>query len=942
MMKSNSSYLPPIAIGILATAAVVVFKELVTLGADQAETSFLIFPVGILVSAWFGGPIAGVTTLGLSTLSVLVLYLPLQALVYSFEYRQWIKVLLFLFEGSLICLIVGKLKSSERYAQANELKAIAAEHSARTSLLAATESKSELEILQSTYRTLVESDILGVMVCNLNGEILEANNALLQLLGHTREELEAGKLNWVKFTPEEYREQDLAAVRQIKRHEKVAPFEKDYIAADGTRRRVLVGAARTSNRADVVAFVLDCSERYRIQRELQQALKDAEAANRAKTEFLANVSHELRTPLNGILGMTDLCLDENISNNIRDYLETSRESAVTLASLINDVLDFSRMETGHFELEKSPFPVQLLFSQTIKTLSLRAHDRGLELVEEVTSNVPAHVIGDRNRIRQIILNLVSNAIKFTEQGEVHVSLDASPPKNDSVVLILKVRDTGVGISPEDQQRIFEPFTQADASPTRQFGGTGLGLSICQKIIASMEGDISVESEFGKGSCFTVRLPLPIVESSAFFVDDEFKTLLQKTRVLLVDDNNTSREVIKHILASWDVSVDTASNADEAVQKLELHLKSKNEYQLLIADSLMPKEDGLSLINRADEENLLPEATVLMTSPSDHKIVNQEDLVSLPIDSVLEKPISQSSLLDTLVEIWQPHGARTQPAQKGRRIERLSDGHLSILVAEDTPANQKVVKEILTRRGHNVEVARNGREAIRMLREKEYDVVLMDMQMPIMDGFQATRLIRNKKDDIDSSVPIIALTAHAMAGDRERCLEVGANEYLSKPIDAVELINAVEQLPQNGSNMPDLNMEADKVQIAENTSDISSYESSFDEALARMGDDMELFRELVDMLKIDSPALLEKLSAAINSGVATDIVKNAHQLKGLVANFGTETPPYVILNKLELSAGSEDCEKPINGNIVSEIALEVEKLISQLHAYCATEKADHTA
>jgi two-component system sensor histidine kinase/response regulator len=597
--------------------------------------------------------------------------------------------------------------------------------------------------------------------------------------------------------------------------------------------------------------------------------------------------------MNAIIGMVELTLrSPKVDPSTRDYLVTAKDSAHTLLGLVDDLLDFSRMESGRFELDAEPFDLRRTLDNTMRTLSLRAHARGLELVCRVGSAVPDRLEGDHRRLRQIVTNLVANAIKFTPQGEVVVSVDLSPqspargPNGHPapVELLLSVRDTGIGISREDQERIFRPFTQVDASLTREQTGAGLGLTICKELVEKMGGRIRVESELGKGTTFWCTLlltALPDAPSVTAISSPDW----QGRKVLVVDDNSTTLRTMDEFLAHWGFEVRTAGSAREALAVVEAAHSAGGDFDVLFVDALMPDVDGLSLVEDLRKRGLAPPVTLVLGSMADRDI-HGERLKELEIAGAIEKPISQSALFDTLA-------ATLEGPIEGDRGELFSDRTtrpLEVLVAEDTPPNQKVVKAILEHRGHHVRIAQNGREALDKAAAEHFDVILMDVQMPTMDGLQATTAIRQLPDEPRSRVPIVALTAHAMKRDRERCLSAGMNGYISKPIDAETLIRVVEDLGNRSrpdSHAVPPNPRGTWIMTTAPASQTAAGDEppvNLARALDRMGGDRSLLVEMARFYLEDTPGLLDTLRTSLQEQKAEEATRAAHSLKGLSANF----------------------------------------------------------
>lgn len=642
-------------------------------------------------------------------------------------------------------------------------------------------------------------------VANIEGYFERVNPIFSEVLGYSESELLDRP--FFEFIHPDDQERTVEVMGTLQQGGNVVDFENRYQCSDGHFVWLSWSArAAAKGESHVYAVARDVTAKKEAAQALEnarftaeQARAAAEHANRAKSDFLANMSHEIRTPMNAVIGLTELVLESDLTTTQRDYMSTVLESGESLLSIINEILDFSKIEAGKIELECIPFHLRDELGDIMRSLALRAHRKGLELAWHAEPNVPDHLLGDPARLRQVLVNLTGNAIKFTDSGEVVLHVQSESLSDSQADIRFEIRDTGVGIAKEKREVIFAEFEQADTSTTREFGGTGLGLSISSRLVRLMGGRIDVESEVGQGSTFHFRVTMDCAEPARESEAQAEVGALEGMTVLIVDDNPTNRTILQETVESWRMTPVCAESGRQAIEQLLTMRRENTIPQVVLTDVHMPGMDGIEMVRQLRTTHGMEDEFVIIALTSGGLLGDTEQLDALGISAQLQKPLKQSELLESILEAVSPILDATSIGQRHGDDETL-DTHsiprLRVLLVEDGLANQKLAIGLLSKWGHDVTVAANGREAIEHWQAQEFDLILMDLQIPEMDGLTATRRIRDREQQDGAHIPIIAMTAHALKGDRELCLEAGMDGYIAKPVRQNDLIETLQPIFAN--------------------------------------------------------------------------------------------------------------------------------------------------
>jgi len=776
---------------------------------------------------------------------------------------------------------------------------------------------------ESRFRSLADQAPVKIWISESDGTLSWFNQGWLDFTGQTLESL-LGQ-GWKEFIhPDDLGpllDDYQSAMTERRRHRgdfRLRRFDGQY------RWQMGSGDPRFHPDGSFAGFIgctVDVSE-------IRTAKEAAESANRAKSEFLANMSHEIRTPMNGILGMTELALETSLTPRQRDYLSLVKSSADSLLTVINDVLDFSKIEAGKLSLDPIPFKFREALEDTMRTLARRAHDKGLELACRIAPEVPDSLVGDPTRLRQVVVNLVGNAIKFTDRGEVVVSVRVRRLDDNEATLDFDVADTGIGISPDKRRAIFEPFEQADGSTTRRYGGTGLGLAISTKLVEMMGGSISVEGTVGTGSTFSFDATFEVGVVNDRPGHQDHLEQITDVRILVVDDNQTNRRILEEVLWNWGANPTTAVDGHSALALIRQGERSGRPFDVVLIDGMMPEMDGFELAGRILDKPTRPAPVLIMLTSGDLS-GDSERARGLGIAAYLTKPVRQSELFDTLMQNVNRSSVSVDFEEADKLLSsKKAPGEnepsmkqtLHVLLAEDNIVNQKVAVGLLTKLGHETTVVGNGRLALEAWREHSFDLILMDISMPVMGGFEALAAIRAEEQSVERHIAVVALTAHAMKGDRERCLEAGFDQYLAKPIQLSDLRSVVDQisflLPQSSDSIP-------------TTSNLSPPgEFDYAAALDGLGNDEALLIEVIGLFLDDYPRLLAEMEHALSQGDLPLMARLVHTIRGVAGNFAI---PAVVESAKTLEALVKEGKISQSSTEFDHLKAAIDRVRPELHS-----------
>ncbi len=777
---------------------------------------------------------------------------------------------------------------------------------------------------EERYRRIVETTPDGYYELDIDGNFTFFNDAMCDLLGYSR--VQMTDMNHSAYLDEDSSQKLLNAINQIYRtQDAIIALDLVLIRRDELHRYAETSViAITDSNGELIGFggfLRDVTERREAEA-LKQAKIAAEAANREKSRFLANMSHEIRTPLNSIIGLIELMLETDLRPDQREDLDVVISSAYALLSLINNLLDFSKIEADKFELENAPFDLRDFMKDTLSMMGMRTQTKGLELIYRVAADVPDRLLGDPGRLRQILLNLIDNAVKFTDEGQIVVHVASSQHTDKNAYLSFSVEDTGIGIPKDKQEDIFSAFKQVDAKTTTRYGGTGLGLAVSSQLVKLMGGELTVSSEFGQGSRFEFTIVLKRLPEQPLVRVGPTVDGLSRAHILVVDDNAAARRLLKEMFDGWQLTAQFAANSEEARQFISDNHTAEHPLDLVIIDSDMPGSDGFSLaqwINTQQIKDL--RVAMMLTFPH---LKRKAEFGQLGVKASAIKPLDPPELLNLLqVALDLKPAKKNQPPRKSEAKVKTAMPSLKILVAEDTPFNQTFILRLLEKNGFQPILVENGKQAVEAFDPNTVDVILMDVQMPEMDGFEATREIRKLEAQSGGRIPIIAMTAYATEGDRERCLEAGMDNYVSKPISATKLFKAIEALvPTSAEETPDPAGDGQKSGTLKLDGLVKSFEN-----------DQDLFEELVDIFINDYPQMLNTLRDTLKNSDTNTLSRTAHSLKGMLRNFQAEAAADTAytLEQMGREGSLVDADQIVDNlaEQLEQVALKLQQLVREI-------------
>ena len=762
---------------------------------------------------------------------------------------------------------------------------------------------------EEKFRKIIETAPEGYCEVDLDGNFTFFNDSMCSILGYSRQEMSAMNQREIMDETNSRKLSDTFK-RVLETGMPSKSVDWTLTSKDGSKRFVESSVSLINDpKAEPLGFgvfVRDATQRQRAEALYREKLA-AEAASQSKSEFLASMSHEIRTPLNAIIGLVELMLNADLSPDQREDLDVVKSSAYSLLSIINNILDFSKIEAGKLEFEQTPFSLRQFMDESMKIMGIKAHEKGIELAYRVAPDVPDRLLGDAARLRQVLLNLVDNAIKFTHEGEVIVYVAIQSQTESDVFLHISVVDTGIGIPADKQRSIFGAYNQADVTTVRRYGGTGLGLAVSAQLVNLMGGRIKIKSQLGQGSRFRFTARFNLQQNRREMQPPSRVSVPADLKVLVVDDNASSHKIIREILENRKMQSMQTFGTREAKKVLERARAENKAFDLILLDSDMPQADGFELATWINRQNITETGVIMMlTFPH---LKRKHELEQLGITNTVLKPVGALELENAILKHLGVFKSESEPVMQAspQPIVRIPARPLKILVAEDTLFNQKFILRLLERWNHQPILVEDGREALEAFKREAFDIVLMDVQMPEMDGLQAAAAIRQVEQETGGRIPIVAMTAHVVKGDRERCLKAGMDQYVSKPIDSEKLFEAIESLTAE--------------RTAVNTHAMAADSPTIDSKLLMKGfdGDWNFLKEVVEIFLDDYPRLIDNLRKSFEDGDCNTFMRSAHSLKGMLKNFQAQ----------QAAETAFDLEKKGKAENLSGVEMGIESLSAQI-------------